>query len=127
MSDITFDEYQRQADTTAVYPGKGTVLGLLYVSLGLGEAGEAQGKAKKVLRDDLEIEFKDGGFLFRSDFELTDSRREQIKSEVSDVLWYVSAVATELGISLGEIAEYNLAKLSDRKNRGVLQGSGDNR
>jgi len=32
-----------------------------------------------------------------------------------------------LGLSLQEIAELNIAKLVDRKNRGVLQGSGDNR
>lgn len=125
MSDLTLDEYQRLADTTAVYPGKGTILGLIYVSLGLGEAGEAQGKVKKVLRDDLE--FEDGVYTFSPDLKLTDDRREQIKSEASDILWYLAALSTELEMTLGELAEYNLHKLFDRKERGVLKGSGDNR
>lgn len=48
-------------------------------------------------------------------------------SEISDVLWYLAAAARELGFTLEEIATYNLAKLADRKARGVLAGSGDNR
>ena len=35
--------------------------------------------------------------------------------------------AEELGLSLGDIAKSNIEKLSDRKNRNVLTGSGDNR
>jgi NTP pyrophosphatase (non-canonical NTP hydrolase) len=50
-----------------------------------------------------------------------------MKAEIGDVLWYVARLADELGIDLEEIATYNMNKLLDRLNRGVIQGSGDNR
>jgi NTP pyrophosphatase (non-canonical NTP hydrolase) len=43
------------------------------------------------------------------------------------VLWYVSQIASELGLELEEIAEANLEKLLSRQRRGVLSGSGDER
>jgi NTP pyrophosphatase (non-canonical NTP hydrolase) len=112
---LDFDNYQRATGETAVYPesGTGSALALAYVGLGLGEAGEIQGKIKKVLRDD-------GGVL-------TGEKRSAIAAEVGDLLWYAAQVATELNLPLGFIAEQNLAKLASRKERGVLQGSGDNR
>ena len=47
--------------------------------------------------------------------------------ELGDVLWYVANVARYLGVSLSDIAEGNIAKLSSRKNRNKLHGEGDNR
>ena len=43
------------------------------------------------------------------------------------LLWYLAQVATELNLSLDEIAEYNIEKLIDRLERGKIQGDGDNR
>jgi len=37
---------------------------------------------------------------------------------LGDVLWYLSQIATELNISLEDIAEGNLKKLSSRQKRG---------
>jgi NTP pyrophosphatase (non-canonical NTP hydrolase) len=37
--------------------------------------------------------------------------------ELGDVLWYISACADELGITLTEIAEYNVDKLARRHGR----------
>ena len=51
----------------------------------------------------------------------------EIKKELGDVLWYVSQVATELTLSLDEVALCNIEKLQSRKKRGKLSGSGDNR
>lgn len=110
---MDFNEYQELASTTAIYPGKGTIIGLCYAGLGLGEAGEVQGKIKKVLRDDDGI--------------LTNEKADAIAGELGDGLWYLSAVAEEIGWTLDEIAESNIAKLFDRKDRGVLKGSGDYR
>ena len=45
---MNIDEYQREALKTAIYPGQGTIDGLIYVSLGLGEAGELQGRSLKL-------------------------------------------------------------------------------
>jgi hypothetical protein len=43
------------------------------------------------------------------------------------VLWYVAAMCSEAGLSMGEVAEHNIAKLRDRQVRSVLHGSGDER
>lgn len=107
---MTLNEYQAGANTTALYPDSGK--NLLYPILGLcGESGELAEKMKKLIRDDAGI--------------LTDERRKLMKKELGDVLWYVSQVARELGCTLEEIGEENLAKLASRMERGVLHGNGD--
>ncbi|ALA48166.1 MazG-like pyrophosphatase [Mycobacterium phage Phlei] len=110
-------EYQLRAADTAIYPGVGdrtSIEGLSYVTMGLvGEAGEIANKVKKIIRD--------GG----SRISIDDKQR--IAAELGDVLWYLAASASQIGYSLAEIATYNLQKLEDRKERGVLQGSGDDR
>jgi NTP pyrophosphatase (non-canonical NTP hydrolase) len=109
---MRMSEYQERSRVTAVYPGAGE--NLLYPTLGLcGEAGEVAEKVKKMLRDD-------GGVL-------SAERREALAKELGDVLWYVAQVATEADLELEAIAEGNLAKLLSRRDRDVLQGSGDTR
>ena len=106
---MDFDEYQKQANETAIYPVR---YSLLYPALGLaGEAGEVAEKVKKIIRDDKDIE----------------SERKNIARELGDVLWYVSAVARDIGYTLGGIADLNIEKLQSRKERGKLQGNGDDR
>ena len=64
-------------------------------------------------------------------YELSDAIMEkdadEVKKELGDVLWYLANLANDLGYSLSEIAENNIEKLESRKERGVIQGSGDNR
>lgn len=110
---MNFDQYQMKAGRTAIYPGRGEMTGLLYVSLGLGEVGEIQNKVKKILRDK-------GGVIDEGDV-------GAIAKEMGDTLWYLSQLADELGILLSDVARFNLAKLADRAERGVLQGNGDDR
>lgn len=112
---MRFDTYQNEAAKTAIYPASGTgnMTAIAYLGLGLGEAGEVQGKIKKILRDY-------GG-------RVTDESRIAIQGELGDLLWYIAMLARELGIDLDAIATGNLTKLSDRMERGMLQGSGDNR
>lgn len=113
MSVMSLDEYQQKAVRTAIYPGSGSVLGLAYCGLGLGEAGEIQGKIKKILRDDNGV--------------ISEEKKEAILAEVGDLLWYVAVISHELGSSLEDVAIGNVVKLSSREERGVLGGSGDNR
>lgn len=109
---MTFEEYQKKSRRTAVYPKAGN--NLIYPTLGLtSEAGEVADKFKKTIRDD-------GGVI-------SPARKEEIKKELGDVLWYVSQLATELKLSLDDIAESNIAKLYSRLARGKLSGSGDER
>lgn len=110
---MNFLDYQHETAKTAIYPSATTIEALSYLGLGLGEAGEIQGKLKKLLRDN-------GGVV-------TDEARAAIADEVGDLLWYISQLASELGYTLEEIARVNVRKLADRAVRGVLQGSGDSR
>ena len=50
-----------------------------------------------------------------------------MSKELGDVLWYVAQLASELDLSLDDIAKQNLEKLFSRQARGVLSGSGDDR
>ncbi len=123
--DYTFDEYQVEARELAISMKKFketfphvdndmlTLVWLTYDGLGLGEAGEVQGKIKKIIRDN-------GGIL-------TPEARDGIKDELGDVLWYIASMCQTLGLSLSDVAYSNIQKLHDRRSRGVLEGSGDKR
>ena len=109
---MNFTEYQNLALATAIYPKKYETI---YPALGLcGEAGEVAEKVKKSIRDSLH-NWPDEQF------------KEELTKELGDVLWYISALASDLDISLNEIAENNLQKLASRKKRNKIGGSGDNR
>lgn len=107
----SFYEYEKLAQQFALYPdaGTGSPLALAYTALGLGgESGEYSEKVKKLIRD--------GKF-----------DKPLAAKELSDVLWYLTASAKELGYTLSDIAEINIVKLLDRQERGKLQGNGDSR
>lgn len=109
---MTFEEYQRKSRETAIYPNQGE--NFIYPTLGLvGEAGEVAEKVKKIIRDD-------GG-------NMTEEKRAEMKKELGDVLWYIAQISTELGLSMDEVALFNIEKLQSRKDRGKISGSGDNR
>jgi NTP pyrophosphatase (non-canonical NTP hydrolase) len=112
MKKLDFNLYQKRARKTAIYPNLGN--NFVYPTLGLsGEAGEVAEKIKKVIRD------KNG---------LIDKEtRQELKKELGDILWYLANLATEIDLSLEEIARTNLKKLASRKKRGKIHGSGDNR
>lgn len=140
---MDFKEYQEEAKKTAIYPDfREMIVGRLskinaytanpkptkelidevdticknpyYPALGLaGEVGEFCNKLKKVMRDNCG--------------EITDEFLDFAKGEVGDIMWYVAAVCSELGLDMNEIAESNIEKLFSRKDRGVLKGNGDNR
>lgn len=133
---MTLNEYQELAARTAIYTGRGTFVGLMYVTGKMnGEAGELAENVFKALRDDgiavqggIDLVKTNGMQCVAFDFGvLLEERRHKLKKELGDVLWYVSQAAYELGYTLNEIAETNVAKLTDRHDRGLLHGSGDNR
>jgi NTP pyrophosphatase (non-canonical NTP hydrolase) len=106
-----FNEYQDIAAQTAKYNKVVDVPGV-YTALGLnGEAGEVAEKIKKYWRD--------GGSY--------PETREAVRKELGDVLWYLAMTAREWDIELQDVADTNVHKLQDRRNRGVISGAGDNR
>lgn len=128
---MNFAEYEEKAVSTAIYPGQGSAIGLMYCALKLnGEAGELAEHVGKALRDDdlVEIVAYGGGRDRVVDTkELEPVRQELIIKEIGDCLWYLAGLARELGTSLSDIAEANIAKLAKRKAEGKLGGSGDDR
>jgi NTP pyrophosphatase (non-canonical NTP hydrolase) len=108
---MKLNDYQNKALKTAIYRIDDSII---YPALGLvNEAGEVAGKIKKTLRD------------FNGHFNANEKRK--IAEEAGDVLWYLAALANDIGYTLEEIAEINVTKLESRQKRGKLQGSGDNR
>ena len=87
---------------------------LAYVALGLcGESAETAEKIAHALATN-------GGSL-------SDDERISILKEAGDVLWYLTRLVDELGGNIGDVAQGNLEKVTDRRSRGVTKGSGDNR
>ena len=102
------NKYQKQAKSfclpTAYTQG--------YLTLGLvAEAGEVAGKLAKYSRDGTSL----------------PKLMSDTADELGDVLWFVSTLADFYGYSLEDIAKQNIEKLSSRKQRNAIQGSGDTR
>ncbi len=89
------NDYQDEAYAFASEAGrKDPILnGVLGLS---GESGECADIVKKSL------------------FQGHDLNKEKLKDELGDVLWYVALTAKGLGLTLEEIAQYNIEKLSKR-------------
>lgn len=81
-----------------------------YALFGLsGEVGELHGYLAKAIRDGFEPD------------------TDHLKKELGDILWFLAAIADDIGLDLKDIAANNLIKLESRKARNVIQGNGDNR
>ena len=95
MEKISFNEYQKQAFELISEEGKKDLItnGVLGLA---GESGECCDIVKK---------FKYQGH---------DLDKNHLKDELGDVLWYLAETASGLGISLEEVALYNLDKLHKR-------------
>ena len=106
---LTFNNYQKYARETAIYKD-----GIFYPALGLcGESGEVADKIKKIYRD--------------NDGIISEENKEQIVKEMGDVLWYLANMATDLGVTLEDVAKKNLEKIQSRQEKDLIHGEGDNR
>jgi NTP pyrophosphatase (non-canonical NTP hydrolase) len=113
---VAFDDYQTTTAETAIYPrgNTGDIMAVNYCAIGLAnESGECLGKLKKAFRD--------------NNGEIDEVRRLAMLDELGDVLWYCGRLADELNADLSYVADKNLRKLFDRKERNVISGDGDNR
>lgn len=114
MNNDLYEEYAEFCRGTAIYPDAHNFnpQEAMYLGLGLaGEAGEVANNIKKLYRDGFE---SDLGFV-------------KNKKELGDVLWYFTRLCDFYKTSIPELMVANMRKLQDRKERGVLGGSGDER
>ena len=114
---MNFNEYQNKISEFDTFKNQSGSLdnpSFIAKILGLsGETGEVAEKFKKILRD------KDG--------KISDEDKLEIAKELGDVLWYIATISRYLDLPLETVAITNLEKLTSRKNRNELHGSGDNR
>lgn len=105
---MDFDKYQYEAGLTCLP----TAQNMNYLIPGLAaEAGEVAGKYAKFIRDETHmIHF-----------------RNELFSELGDVLWFVAQLCEQNGFDMSAVAAANIRKLADRQQRNVLKGSGDER
>src|SRR6476659_7965171 len=107
---MTFEEYRLFVKGMKRYPEQ---FAILYPALGLcGEAGEIAEKIKKWLRDDKP----------NTQDDMAEERRQAILLELGDPLWYIVSLADDLGFTLDDVVNANVAKLSSRIDRGVIHG-----
>jgi NTP pyrophosphatase (non-canonical NTP hydrolase) len=110
---MTFDEYQKQALTTADNDYEPLMEKTIWAMGVAGEAGEVVEKWKKI------VAYKNG--------EVSEEDRAELAKELGDVVWYIAVMAHSLGLTLEDIMQRNVEKLKSRKQRGVIRGKGDNR
>lgn len=107
VTDMTTKQYSRWVEGKILTEGSDR---LVENTLGLvGEAGEVAEKVKKMIRDGAKVAPMD------------------IIKELGDVVFYCAALANHVGYDLNTVVEINVVKLNDRKRRGVISGSGDDR
>jgi NTP pyrophosphatase (non-canonical NTP hydrolase) len=123
---MELNEYQERAMATCMPSCEN----FSYMMLNLiGEVGEFASKVAKALRK--ETGMMDGSNFYYYKFqdgEVTSSGMyEELKKEAGDILWQLSGLCSVMGWDLEEVAQGNLDKLASRKQRGVIDGNGDNR
>lgn len=114
--------YAAKAQQTAVFTRND------YPLIALGEeVGEVMGKIAKFGRkNDMSVEQVINA-IANPQTSAVQELREQVGKELGDVLWQWSVLCNVLCMSPNHIAEENLFKLQDRKQRNVLNGEGDER
>lgn len=128
---MTLNEYQEKAMTTCLPTSEN----FSYMMLNLvGEVGEFASKVAKAIRKgkaSIEgselIPFKPVDEFVSHNKMITNEEFCELQKEAGDILWQLSGLCSVMEWKLEDIAQQNLDKLSSRKDRGVVDGSGDNR
>lgn len=127
---MELNEYQRRAMQTCMP----TSDNLLYMLTNLiGEVGEFAGKiAKHVRKGQLFVVTNDcrdeqGNILHSQVMNISTEEKEALAQEAGDIAWQLAGLCHVMGWSLEEICQLNLNKLASRKQRGVIDGNGDER
>lgn len=122
---MELNEYQRQAMSTCMESCENDAYMLLNL---VAEVGEFAGKmAKHIRRGEVVIANDDVLFSKRIEIEQINEYLEELKKEAGDIMWQIAGLCYSMGWELEEVCQTNLAKLASRKQRGVIDGEGDNR
>jgi len=115
---MNMNEYQSGAYSTAIYPDS---MQIIYPAMLAGaEAGEMQNKVQKLIRR--------GVLPFRGENRpITIEETNAIIDECGDQLWAIANLLMDLNSSMEHCARRNIRKLKSRMERGVIEGSGDDR
>lgn len=125
---MDLNEYQKKAMETCLP----TADNIIYMGFNLSaEVGELLGKLGKAVRHDT-LRFANASHTgsnrnLITTNDLTEEQMAEVKKEAGDCLWQIAGVCKVLGLKLNDVAQNNLDKLASRKQRGVIDGSGDNR
>lgn len=127
---MELNEYQEMAMKTCMP----TCDNLLYMLTNLmGEVGEFAGKiAKHVRKGDLYVSHashrdENGDVLHYQAILITDEEKDALVKEAGDIAWQLAGLCHVMDWSLEDVCQQNLDKLASRQQRGVIDGSGDER
>lgn len=124
--ELTLNEYQELAMTTCMP----SCFNYAYMMDNLmAEVGEFAGKVAKAKRKKLIRFDHEGNIVFCQGVtvEQRDEMLAELKKEAGDIMWQASGLCEIMGWSLNDVGCGNLEKLASRKQRGVIDGDGDNR
>jgi len=110
---VTIDISKLRIDNIDIHDNIAHIMEVSCCALGMGESGQIQGKVKKIIRDA-------GG-------DINKKIIDNIVKSMTIQLEWIANMCNLLNINMSDVAEGNIDKLFDRKDRGVLTGSGDNR
>ena len=119
---MTLNDYQKKAMSTCMP----SCNNFSYMMLNLvGEVGEFASKVAKAIRKgNISIEYDE---LIPTNKIANEVLLSELQAEAGDILWQLSGLCEIMGWKLEDVAQGNLAKLASRKERGVIDGNGDNR
>lgn len=119
--ELTLNEYQKLAMTTCMP----SCDNFSYMNLNLGgEYGEFNSKIAKLIRKG-KAHIENSRLIFHDD--VTPEEISAIRKELGDIFWQLNGCCTVLGWDANSICQENLDKLASRKERGQIDGDGDNR
>lgn len=122
MLKFDINEYKEKARETAVYRYPDYPLAAL-----VEEVGEVMGKLAKFGRkNDLPLEMV-MYCVSTPTSSLQQELRDQVSKEMGDVIWQWVNLCHEMNLDPAQVMAENIDKLKGRKERGTLEGSGDER
>lgn len=122
IGEFGIKDYQDQARKTAVYGYSDYPLAAL-----AEEVGEVMGKLAKFGRKNnlpLHQVIECAADPYTDD---QNKLREEVSKEMGDVIWQWVNLCHELNLNPAQVMADNIEKLQGRKERGTLEGSGDER